>query len=72
MLFYIDDKIISSQDQPLVIVLSAQDKINISNMLDSCNAYCEFEKGKHSIEFIEAILKNAKAMAKEHLNKKGN
>ena len=66
MLIYMDNKIISSKDKPLVIFLQPQDKINISKMLTSANVYCEFEKEKHSIEFIEALLKNAKAMAKEH------
>lgn len=39
----IGNKIYTSKDQPIMIILSDWDKQNISNMLPECTKYCEFD-----------------------------
>ena len=42
-----------SNDQPIMIILSDQDKINISNMLPECNKYCEYSDGLNDVRIKE-------------------
>lgn len=62
MKFYIDGKIVTSKDHPLIVVLSKQDKVNIANMIEGATVYSVFEKGDHSVEEIEAMLTRAKEL----------
>lgn len=36
------DKIYDSENEPVMIILAEQDKINIANMLNDCFKYCVF------------------------------
>ena len=38
----IGDKIYDSEKEPIVVVLSDSDKMNITNMLPHCTKYCSF------------------------------
>ena len=60
MKFYIDNKIVTTDEMPLVVVLSDQDKQNIANMDPDCNVYCMYEKDKHSTEEMRTLLSKAK------------
>jgi hypothetical protein len=42
MLVKVGDKVYSSQDQPIMVVLAEQDKRNIANMLPDATRYAEF------------------------------
>jgi len=61
MKFYIDGEIVTSEKMPLVVILSEQDKKNISNMDPEAITYCEFDKDKHYPGEISNLLTEARA-----------
>jgi len=38
----VGDKVYSSEDQPIMVILSDKDKDNITNMLPEAHKYCEY------------------------------
>ena len=39
----IGDKIYSSEETPVMVILTEQDKLNIANMNPECTKYCVFD-----------------------------
>lgn len=50
MIVKIGDLIANSEDQPVMVVLSDQDKENIANMLPECHKYCSFPENRKESE----------------------
>lgn len=61
MKLFVNEKIITTEDQPLIIVLTDMDKKNIANMDPKCNVYCQYQKENHYVEEIESLTDAAKA-----------
>lgn len=62
MKLYMDGKLISSKDQPLVVVLTKKDKKNIAAMPKDFEVYCEFEKENCTRDEIERLADEAKKL----------
>jgi len=53
----IGDKIYTTEEHgPLMVILSKQDKDNITRMLPECQRYCQFQETEHTIEEIEEFM----------------
>jgi len=52
----IKDKIYDSNNEPIMIILSDEDKQNISNMLLECTKYCSFPENMNE-ETIKDFMK---------------
>jgi hypothetical protein len=48
----VGDKIYSGEDQPVMVILTEQDKYNIENMLPDCTKYAMYPDGEFSAEEI--------------------
>ena len=48
----IGSKIYDSEDQPIMVILSAQDKVNINAMLTDATKYCIYDETKYSTSTI--------------------
>jgi len=59
MKFYIDGKIVTSKEMPLVAILSKKDKENIANMEPKAKFYCEFDTDTRTRGEISDLLKQA-------------
>lgn len=46
----------TDKDGPIMLILEADDKKNISKMLPGCTRYCQFQKDKHTREEIEQFM----------------
>ncbi len=65
MKFYINGRIVTSKEMPLVVILSEKDKENICNMEPKARLYGEFDVDINTrkeisdlLEKIEKLLKN--------------
>lgn len=56
MKFYINGRIVTSKEIPLILILSKQDKENISNMKPKVRFYCEFNTDTHTQKEISDLL----------------
>lgn len=61
MKFYINGKIVSSKDFPLVLILEHRDKKNIANMKPGATVYCQYESEGHNIGEIDKLCTEAKS-----------
>jgi len=52
----VGNKIIDGENEPIMIILTDQDKANIKNMAPCATKYCMFPDGT-DIEFIQAWMK---------------
>lgn len=52
----VGNRVIDSKDEPIMVILTDQDKVNIGRMDPDCTKYCEFEKDDHDIEDIECWM----------------
>lgn len=66
MKLFVDGKIVESKDQPLVVIFTAQDRINISNMASDATIYCVYETDNHTVGEIETLLDNVKSLAEQN------
>lgn len=48
MKIIIKDKVYTSEDGPIAVVLTDGDKRNIEKMHPTCEAYCQYQKGEDS------------------------
>lgn len=53
----IKDKLYDSHEEPIMIILSEDDKSNISNMLPEAFKYCSYPDEGFSEEFIKNFMK---------------
>lgn len=53
----IGDKIYDPEEQPIMIILTEQDKKNIQNMLPEVTKYCVYSKDNYTVEEIESFMK---------------
>lgn len=60
MKIYLNNSVITSDDQPLIIILSDYDKKLIKNMSPECDVFCVYEKENHSVKEIEKLCAKAK------------
>lgn len=59
MKFYVNGKMITTKDSPLIVILEKGDKYNIANMGPGAKAYCQYEKDDYKSEDIEKLLDEA-------------
>jgi hypothetical protein len=52
----IGDKIYDSENEPIMVILSEQDKKNIKNMLPEATKYCSYPEGME-IKVIKDFMK---------------
>ena len=52
----IGNRVYTSKDQPIMIILTEADKQNISNMLPECTKYCEYSKDNFTEKEIDAWM----------------
>ena len=64
MKFYIDGKIVTSDDYPLIVILTDKDKRNIANRIEGATVYCLFDEEKHPFNEIDALTSEAKEAGK--------
>ena len=57
MLMKIGNKLYNPEDQPIMIILTDQDKENIKNMLPKCKKYCVYPSNEYSKEKILKWMK---------------
>ena len=57
MKFKIGNVIFDSSDQPLMVILSDDDKTNIANMACGDDKYCVFDSSKTSVEEAAKFMK---------------
>ena len=62
MRFYANGVFIDSEDTPLIVILTKEDKANIANMVDGATVYCAYKPGD-KLEEIKELMKKVK---KEH------
>ncbi len=60
MKFFIDGKVVTSKELPLIVILEKEDKDNIANMASHASIYCDYDYETHSAEEINLLLKHAK------------
>ena len=56
MIVKIGNTVVDSENEPVMVVLSDQDKENIASMLPECHKYCSFPEGREESE-IRAFMK---------------
>jgi len=49
--------IYDSNDEAIMIILSAQDKVNINAMLTNATKYCSFDEDMYNTEQIKTFMK---------------
>ena len=59
MKFYIKGQMITTDDTPLILVLTEKDRENITNMKPGHTIYAQFEADNHSCEEIEDLCSEA-------------
>ena len=52
----IGNTIIDSEDEPIMLILSAQDKVNINAMLTDASKYCSFDGDMYTQEQIKEFM----------------
>ena len=52
----IGNTIIDSEDEPIMLILSAQDKVNINAMLTDASKYCSFDGDMYTKEQIKEFM----------------
>jgi len=65
MKFYVNRKMITPQDQPLILILTDQDKKNIAKMLPDANIYCMYETENDSSKDVLALMDEAKGKSEK-------
>jgi len=54
----IDGEVYDAESEPIMLILSDEDKKNIANMLSHCTKYCAFPKGMTEEEIKEFMRTN--------------
>lgn len=57
MKFKVGDKIFTSKEQPIMLILDDQDKQNLANMFPDAYQMCEYDETKYSEEEIREFMK---------------
>ena len=52
----IENTIYDSNDEAIMLILSAQDKVNINGMLTNASKYCSFDGDIYTTEQIEEFM----------------
>lgn len=60
MKLFVNEKIITTEDQPLVIILTKKDIKNIANMAEGATIYCQYQIENHTFEEIDKLTDKAK------------
>lgn len=53
----VGNMIYDGEYEPVMVILTDQDKENIKNMLPECASYCMYPSEKHSVEEIRKWMK---------------
>jgi hypothetical protein len=56
MLVKVGDKVYDSEKEPIMVILSESDRVNISNMLPCATKYCSFPDAM-SLEYVKEFMK---------------
>jgi len=48
----VGDKVYNSEDQPIMVILTDQDKENINNMSKDAYKYCQYDADKYDAKYI--------------------
>ena len=71
----IGDKIYSSDEEPIMLILNEEDRRDLANMAPDALAYCVYPKDKLTVEEIREFMSTAKDLSLEEKKKdvlKGN